>query len=66
MGYEKGWPDFNKEELARSEMTQFIRDDFNKKCLKLQQQPSTIILLKWFEVRQLAKNLQKVNEWSVC
>ena len=64
MGYEKGWP----EEVARSKMTQFIREDFNKKCLKLQQQarqPSTI-LLKWFEVRQLAKNLQKVNEWSVC
>ena len=36
MGYEKGWLDFNTEEVARSKMTQLIRADFNKKCLKLQ------------------------------
>ena len=35
MGYEKGWPDFNSEEMARSKMTQFITEDFDKKCLIL-------------------------------
>ena len=35
MGYEKGWSDFNTEEMARSKMTQFITEDFDKKCLIL-------------------------------